>query len=78
LKRWGIETGGRHDFRHTLTTKLRRGGVHPKAISGLLGHSKVDLAMNVYAHLEAEELRAPFTHIAMQLNPIEPKLENAA
>lgn len=74
----GIEIGGFHDFRHTLTTKLRRGGVHPKVISGLLGHAKVDLAMNVYDHLEAEELREPLAQIAMQLNPIEPKLENVA
>jgi integrase len=74
VKAMGIEIGGFHDFRHTLTTKLRRGGVHPKVISGLLGHSKVDLAMNVYDHLEAEELRAPLAHIASQLNPIEPKL----
>jgi integrase len=74
----GIEIGGFHDFRHTLTTKLRRGGVHPKVISGLLGHSKVDLAMDVYDHLEAEELRAPLAQIASQLNPIEPKLEKTA
>jgi len=29
--------------------------------------------MNVYDHLEAEELRAPLAQIASQLNPIEPK-----
>ena len=74
----GIEIGGFHDFRHTLTTNLRRGGIHPKVISGLLGHSKVDLAMNVYDHLEAEELRAPLAQIASQLNPIEPKLGETA
>ena len=44
----GIKLCGRHDFRHSLTTELRRNGTHPKVISDLLGHKKVNLAMEVY------------------------------
>jgi len=35
-----IPLGGWHDFRHTLTTTMRRNGVHPRVISGILGHAK--------------------------------------
>jgi integrase len=34
-KELDISLGGWHDFRHTLTTTLRRNGVHPKVISGI-------------------------------------------
>ena len=44
----GITLCGWHDFRHSLTTELRRNGTHPKVISDLLGHKKVNLAMDVY------------------------------
>ena len=37
----GIRVSGWHDFRHTLSTNLRRNKRHPKVISDILGHSKV-------------------------------------
>jgi integrase len=63
----GISLGGWHDFRHTLTTTLRRDGVHPKVISGILGHSKVNIAMDVYDHATVQDFRQPLE-----------RLENAA
>jgi len=63
----GILLGGWHDFRHTLTTTMRRSGVHPKVISGILGHSKVDLAMNVYDHADVEDFRQPLSLVAGDL-----------
>jgi integrase len=66
-KELGIAIGGWHDFRHTLTTNMRRGGVHPKVISGILGHSGVALAMNTYDHLEAEDFRLPLQHVSGEL-----------
>ncbi len=63
----GIAIGGWHDFRHTLTTNMRRNGVHPKVISGILGHSGVALAMNTYDHLEAEDFRLPLQHVSGEL-----------
>src|SRR5579862_3720434 len=44
----GIMLCGWHDFRHSLTSELRRKGTHPKVISDLLGHKNVNLAMDVY------------------------------
>ncbi len=63
----GILLGGWHDFRHTLTTTMRRSGVHPKVISGILGHSRVDLAMNVYDHPDVEDFKQPLSLVAEDL-----------
>ncbi len=71
--RVGIRLGGWHDFRHGCSRRLRRDGVHPKLVSAVLGHSKVNLAMDVYDRATVEELRG-----VMQLNPIEPKSGAAA
>jgi integrase len=66
-KKLGIRIGGWHDFRHTVTTTMRRNGVHPKVISGILGHSGVTLAMNTYDHLEVGDFRQPLEHVAGEL-----------
>ena len=52
----GIEIGGWHDFRHTLTTKLRKDGTHPRVIADIMGHTKVNLAMDVYDRSDAEDI----------------------
>src|SRR5579871_1265824 len=54
----GVQIGGWHDFRHTLSRTLCRAGVHPVVIKDTLGHSKVDLAMNVYDKARVEDRRA--------------------
>ena len=69
----GIQLGGWHDLRHACSRRLRQDGVHPKLVSAILGHSKVNLAMDVYDRATVDELRGP-----LQLNPIEPKTEVAA
>jgi integrase len=66
-KKLGIPLGGWHDFRHTLTTTMRRSGVHPKVISGILGHAKVALAMDVYDHADVEDFRQPLAVVAGEL-----------
>lgn len=66
-KELGIELGGYHDLRHSITTEMRRKGVHPKVISAILGHSKVDLAMNVYDQVDISDLRQPLAMVAGEL-----------
>ena len=63
----GIMLGGWHDFRHSLTTHMRRSGVHPKVISGILGHAKVNLAMDTYDHATVEDFEQPMTDAVKQL-----------
>lgn len=68
-KELGIVLGGWHDFRHTLTTTMRRAGVHPKVISGILGHARVSLAMDTYDHATVADFKRPMTDIVKQLLP---------
>ena len=74
----GIPIGGWHDFRHTVTTTMRRSGVHPKVISGILGHSGVQLAMNTYDHTDVGDFRQPLEHVAGELLRNVTKLAPAA
>jgi integrase len=57
----GIAIGGWHDFRHMLSTNLRRSGVHPKVVSDILGHNKVNLAMDVYDRTELQDFVQPLS-----------------
>jgi integrase len=56
-----IVIGGWHDFRHTLTARLRKAGVHPVVVSGILGHNRVNLAMDAYDVADAEDIRRALT-----------------
>jgi hypothetical protein len=46
---------------------MRRNGVHPKVISGILGHAKVALAMDVYDHTNVDDFRQPLSFVADEL-----------
>jgi len=39
-----------HDSRHTHASLLLRQGVSPKVISERLGHSGIEVTLNLYAH----------------------------
>jgi integrase len=65
----GISLGGWHDFRHTLSTKLRRSGVHPKVVSDILGHKKVNLAMDVYDRTDMQDFVQPLALVVNELFP---------
>ena len=65
----GISLGGWHDFRHTLSTKLRRSGVHPKVVSDILGHKRVNLAMDVYDRTDVEDFVQPLSLVVNELCP---------
>jgi integrase len=66
-KALAIPLGGWHDFRHTLTTGLLRSGISPKVVSEILGHSDVEITLNVYDHPEIENFREPLAAVANQL-----------
>jgi integrase len=74
----GIAIGGWHDLRHTLTTNLRRNGVDARVRSGILGHSGVSLAMDVYDHPDASDFRQPLAVVAERLLQSVTKTASAA
>jgi integrase len=62
-----VVIGGWHDFRHTLSTTLRRSGVHPKVVSDILGHKRVNLAMDVYDRTDVQDFVAPLSAVTQRL-----------
>ncbi len=50
LKRAGLPRMHFHDLRHNAATFLASMGVNPKVIQEILGHSGLEMTMNVYTH----------------------------
>ncbi len=40
-----------HDLRHSAATLLLSEGVHPKIVQEILGHSNINITLNVYSHV---------------------------
>lgn len=45
-----------HCCRHTFASDLNRAGVDAKTIARLMGHSKVDMSLNVYTHVDEKAM----------------------
>lgn len=46
-----------YDMRHTCVTLLLSLGVHPRVVMEIVGHSAMDMTMNVYAHVSLDVQR---------------------
>lgn len=61
LKEEGLLSGERrysfHSFRHTFASRCLRSGMNPKVLSALLGHSSIRVTLDIYTHVETEDLR---------------------
>jgi len=62
-----FEISGWHDFRHTASTNMRKKGVPPKVVSDILGHERVNLAMDVYDRSDAGDFAQALGVIAAGL-----------
>ena len=40
-----------HELRHTAATLLLGVGIHPKIVSGMLGHSTITITLDLYSYL---------------------------
>jgi integrase len=40
-----------HDLRHTCATLMLEGGIHPKVVQEMLGHSTIAITMDLYSHV---------------------------
>jgi integrase len=44
---------GFHDLRHSAATLLLSMGIHPKIVSEMLGHTQIDITLDLYSHVTA-------------------------
>jgi integrase len=51
LEHAGLPRMRLHDLRHSTATILLGKGTHPKLVQELLGHSSVDITMDIYSHV---------------------------
>jgi len=49
-----------HILRHTFCTRLVREDVSPKTVQYLMGHSDIDLTLDVYTHIRIEDVEHEF------------------
>lgn len=50
-----IENFSMHTLRHTFATRCIEGGMKPKTLQEILGHSNINITMNLYVHITDEE-----------------------
>jgi integrase len=53
-----------HDVRHTWATMALRAGVHPKIVSERLGHSSIQITLDIYSHITEEQDREAAIRVA--------------
>jgi integrase len=51
IRRAGVPKIRFHDLRHTCATLMLKGGVHPKIVSQMLGHTTVRMTLDTYSHV---------------------------
>lgn len=56
-----------HDLRHSCATFLIAGGVHPRTIMQILGHSQISTTLNIYGHVLEETQQSAVQGVAQLL-----------
>jgi len=51
----GIPRFSMHVLRHTMATRCIEGGMRPKTLQVILGHSNIGITMNLYVHVTEDE-----------------------
>lgn len=57
-----------HDLRHTCVTLLLGLGIPPHIVRDIVGHSALDVTMNIYAHADMTEKRAALDRLGSLLD----------
>jgi integrase len=57
-----------HGLRHTCVSLLLALGVHPRIVMEIVGHSAMEMTMNVYGHVNLETQRKALDHLDEQLS----------
>lgn len=68
--RAGIDRFSMHILRHTFATRCIEGGMKPKTLQMLLGHSNIGITMNLYVHTTEEEKKKELDLVAKALKVV--------
>jgi len=66
----GINKFSMHVLRHTFATRCIEGGMMPKTLQKILGHSNIGITMNLYVHITEEEKQKEIDMVACALNVV--------
>jgi len=69
-KTQGIRQVPLHGLRHTCVSLLLAQGVHPRVVMEIVGHSAIEITMNVYGHLNVENQRKALEGLDKELSRI--------
>lgn len=61
-----------HDMRHTCVTLLLSLGVNPRIVMEIVGHSAIEMTMNVYGHVSLDSQRQALGLLDDQLGTADP------
>ena len=53
-QKWELPRIRFHDLRHTFATHATKGGVDPKTLSGILGHTNASFTLDTYTHVTGD------------------------
>lgn len=57
-----------HILRHTFATRCIEGGMMPKTLQKILGHSNIGITMNLYVHITEDEKQKEINKVSYVLN----------
>lgn len=66
----GIKRFLMHVLRHTFATRCIEGGMLPKTLQKILGHSNIGITMNLYVHITEDEKKREIDLVASALNVV--------
>ena len=53
-----------HVLRHTFCSNCASAGMSPKTLQMIMGHSSIEFTLNVYTHLEDEDIVQSFQYLS--------------
>ena len=63
-----IDKFSMHILRHTFATRCIEGGMMPKTLQKILGHSNIGITMNLYVHITEDEKQKEIDKVVCALN----------
>ncbi len=66
-KKHGLRHVRLHDLRHSCVSLLLALGVQPRVVMEIVGHSAIEMTMNIYGHVNLDTQRTALDHLDEQL-----------